>query len=118
MRTLIAIRSKEQLLAEMLTKSPLDWNSNTATVRALRTGKSQLMAELPEAFLDSIAQSDEHRDMIRELDPRAVISVPLKIRDRTIGVIGLVSCDPSRRYTQRDVEPGGESGRARGDGGR
>jgi len=95
--------AKEQLLAEMLTKSPLDWNSNTATVRALRSGTSQLMEHLPEPFLDSIAQSDEHRSIIRELGPRAVISVPLKIRDRTIGVIGLVASDASRRYTEREV---------------
>jgi signal transduction histidine kinase/ActR/RegA family two-component response regulator len=61
------------------------------------------MPELPEAFLDSVAQSDEHRAIIRELDPRAVISVPLKIRERIIGVMGLVSCDPRRRYSEREV---------------
>ena len=33
-----------------------------------------------------------------------MISVPLKIREKTIGVIGLVSCDRSRRYGQREVE--------------
>ena len=94
---------KELLLAEMLSKFPLDWNSNTATVRALRTGKSQLMEVLPEPLLSSFTQSDEHRGMVRELHPHAVISVPLKIRDRTIGVIGLVACAPERRYTQREV---------------
>ena len=86
---------KELLLAEMLSKFPLDWNSNTATVRALRTGKSQLMEVLPEPLLSSFTQSDEHRLMVRELHPHAVISVPLKIRDRTIGVIGLVACAPN-----------------------
>ncbi len=94
---------KDRLLGRMLIDSPLDWNSNTATIRSLRTGQSQLMPELSEAFLDSIAQGDEHRAIIRELGPRAVISVPLKIRDRTIGVIGLVSCDPRRKYTEREV---------------
>ena len=62
------------------------------------------MEELPEPLLSSFTQSDEHRAMVRELGPRAVISVPLKIRDRTIGVIGLVSCDEKRRYTTREVE--------------
>jgi PAS domain S-box-containing protein len=95
---------KERLLSRMLIDSPLDWNSNTATVRALRTGESQLMAELPEAFLDSVAQSDQHREYIRELNPRGVISVPLKIRDRIVGVLGLVNCDPNRRYTDREVQ--------------
>lgn len=96
--------SQERLLTQMLTNSPLDWNSNTATVRALKTGQPQLMAELPEAFLDSVAQGEEHRNIIRELGPRAVISVPLKIRDRIVGVLGLVSCDASRRYTPREVK--------------
>jgi signal transduction histidine kinase/ActR/RegA family two-component response regulator len=95
---------KDELLGRMLSKFPLDWNSNTATVRALRTGKSQLMDQLPEPLLSSFTQSDEHRAIVQELGPRAVISVPLKIRERTIGVIGLVSCDPERRYTQREVE--------------
>jgi signal transduction histidine kinase/ActR/RegA family two-component response regulator len=95
---------KEMMLGQMLSKYPLDWSSNTATVQALRTGKSQMMSDLPEPVLFSFTQSDEHREIVRQLGPRAVISVPLKIRDRTIGVIGLVSCDPSRRYTPREVE--------------
>ena len=94
---------KDLLLAEMLGKFPLDWDSNTATVRALRTGKSQLMEELPDPLLSSFTQSPEHRAIVHQLSPHAVISVPLKIRDRTIGVIGLVACDPKRRYTPREV---------------
>src|SRR3954471_19093858 len=95
---------KGALLGQMLSKFPLDWNSNTATVRALRTGEPQLMDALPEPLLSSFTQSDEHREMVRVLGPRAVISVPLKIREQTVGVIGLVSCDASRRYGQREVE--------------
>ena len=95
---------KEVLLGEMLGKFPLDWSSNTATVQALRTGRPQLMDQLPEPLLSSFAQTDEHREMVRILGPRAVISVPLKIREKTIGVIGLVSCDRNRRYGQREVE--------------
>lgn len=95
---------KEHLLAKMLLNSPLDWSSNTATVQALKTGQSQLMSELPEPFLDSVAQGEEHRQIIRELGPRAVISVPLRIRDRVVGVIGLVSCESNRKYTWDDVK--------------
>jgi PAS domain S-box-containing protein len=94
----------ERALAEMLTHSPLDWDSPTATVRALQTGQSQLMPELPQTFLDDIAQSQSHRDIIRALDPRSVIAVPLRIRDKTIGAIGLVSCDAKRRYTEHEVK--------------
>jgi signal transduction histidine kinase/ActR/RegA family two-component response regulator len=95
---------KERLLADMLGKFPLDWNSQTATVRALRTGKPQFFADLPEPLLSSFIQSDEHRSMVVELAPHSVISVPLKIRERTIGVIGLVASDSARQYSPREVE--------------
>ena len=104
MPTRIANCRRKQCWAQMLSKFPLDWSSNTATVQALRTGRPQLMDQLPEPLLSSFTQSDEHREMVRVLGPRAVISVPLKIREKTIGVIGLVSCDRNRRYGQREVE--------------
>lgn len=95
--------AKDQFLGEMLSKFPLDWDSSTATVRALKTGQSQLLESISDPQLQSFTQTDEHRAMVAQLNPHAVISVPLKIRDRTIGVIGLVACDPLRRYTQREV---------------
>jgi len=95
--------AKERILAAMLAEAPLDWESATATVRALRTGKPQLFEELPDALLASFAKSDEHRRMIRALEPQSVISVPLRIRDRTIGVMSFVASAP-RRYTQRDLK--------------
>lgn len=94
---------KDQILGEMLSKFPLDWNSNTATVRALKTGQSQLLENLSDPQLQSFTQTGEHLAMVALLKPHAVISVPLKIRERIIGVIGLVACDPLRHYTQREV---------------
>jgi signal transduction histidine kinase/ActR/RegA family two-component response regulator len=95
---------KESHLRELLTKYPLDWNSDAATVRALRSGQSQLIKDLADGYLDSIARSDEHLAMMRELGSRSLVSVPLRIRDRNIGVIGLVLADSGRQYTERHVE--------------
>ena len=94
---------KEQLLATMLAESPLDWQSNTATVRALRTGRPQLLEELPESLLESFAQSDEHRQIIRALNPSSVMSIPLRIREKTLGVISFVSAAP-RRFSEHDLK--------------
>jgi PAS domain S-box-containing protein len=94
---------QEQLLATMLSRFPLDWKSDASSVRALRTGKPQFVENMSEEYLASMAQSDEHLAMIRELGSHSVISVPIRIRDRTIGVIGLVATDPNRRYTPREV---------------
>ena len=94
---------QEELLGEMLDNYPLDWNSSASSVLALKTGKSQLIDGLTDEFLDTHRAGRPHREMIRELASHSVISVPLRIREQTIGVIGLVASDPSRRYTPREV---------------
>jgi signal transduction histidine kinase/CheY-like chemotaxis protein len=94
---------QEPRLAAMLAKYPLDWNSPTATVKALRTGTSQLMEELPEALVARIAQDDEQLVAIQALGPRSVISVPLRIREQIIGAMSFVVAAP-RSYTQRDLK--------------
>jgi signal transduction histidine kinase/ActR/RegA family two-component response regulator len=94
---------QEPRLAAMLAKYPLDWNSPTATVKALRTGTSQLMEELPDTLLAHIAQDEEQLGTIRGLGPRSVISVPLRIRERIIGAMSFVVAAP-RSYTQCDLK--------------
>src|SRR5262245_21269138 len=95
--------NQEELLGEMLDCYPLDWKSSASSVLALKTGKPQFVDGLTDAFLDTIAQDDRHREMIRELGTHSVISIPLRIRDQTIGVIGLAASDPSRRFSPREV---------------
>jgi signal transduction histidine kinase len=43
------------------------------------------------------------KQALRKLDPRSVISVPMKIRERTIGVISFVQSDGGRPYAESDV---------------
>jgi signal transduction histidine kinase/CheY-like chemotaxis protein len=61
------------------------------------------VSDLSKAYFDDLARSEEHRALIGSLASRSVISVPLQIRDRTIGVIGLVMSDSGRHYTERHL---------------
>ena len=95
---------REQTLRDVLQSYPLDWNSAAITVRALRTAKSQLFAELPEAFVASFARDDHAARIVERLNPRSVISVPLVIRERTMGVMTFVTAESQRNYDASDAQ--------------
>jgi PAS domain S-box-containing protein len=99
---------KQPLLRELLEKYPVDWNSSSISVQALRTGETQFVADLSHAQITGMARNEEDLQAIRELSPRSVISVPLRIRERTIGTMSFAASEPSRRYTSRDVKLAGD----------
>lgn len=94
---------KQRILKEMLDRYPFDWSNSSASVQALRSGEAQFIADLPDALLTNIARDQTHIDLLRALDPKSIISIPLRVRDRTIGTITFVATEPSRRYTPGDV---------------
>jgi signal transduction histidine kinase/CheY-like chemotaxis protein len=94
---------KERLLKELVERYPLDWNSAAVSIQTLRTGRTQFVADMPQALLERIARNPDSLARLRVLDPRSVISVPLRIRSRTFGTISFVSAGSGRRYTSADV---------------
>jgi PAS domain S-box-containing protein len=71
--------------------------------RVLETGQSELASELDPAWLDALAVTPEHRQLMEALNPRSVMFVPLVARGRTLGVLSVASQDPTRRYQARDL---------------
>ncbi|NMO22531.1 PAS domain-containing protein [Pyxidicoccus fallax] len=71
--------------------------------RVLRTGQPELVSEAGPAWLESIAVSPEHRQLMEAMGPRSVMFVPLVARGRTLGVVSAASQNPSRRYGGRDL---------------
>lgn len=95
--------SKRQLLKEFLAAYPVDWESPSITVRAWRTGKTQYIPDMPASQVESLATTDQLLRALRSLNPQSVISVPMRIRERTVGVISFVNAVHSRRYEESDV---------------
>jgi signal transduction histidine kinase/PAS domain-containing protein len=83
---------------------PPDPNAPTGVYNVLRTGKPELYSDIPEEMVLAGAVDDEHLKIIRELDIRSAIVVPLIARDRTLGAMTLVSTESRRRYTESDLE--------------
>ena len=80
---------------------PLE-NAATGVPNVVRTGRSELYKEIPAELLDKAAVDDEHRRVIRELDLRSAMVVPLRGRDRVFGAISFVYSG-NRRYTEDDL---------------
>ena len=68
-----------------------------------RTGKPGMVTEVTEELLLAAARDEEHLAILRELGLTSFICVPLLANGRSVGVISLVSADPARRFSERDL---------------
>lgn len=69
----------------------------------IATGEPMLYADLDQELIESMASSDEHRDVIRALGMSSAMIVPLTGRSGTIGAITLLYADSGRRYAAEDM---------------
>jgi signal transduction histidine kinase len=104
---LLAVVHRDKAAARTLRaieeRHPVDRRPAGGVRRVLATGESELLPELRDDMLVARAQDEEHLAMLRELKPRSQISVPIVARDRTLGVITMVTADSGRRYTTTDL---------------
>ena len=70
----------------------------------VRTREAEWAAEITDRMLEESADGPEHLDMLRGLQLRSFICVPLIARDVPIGVLTVVHAESGRRYQQSDVE--------------
>jgi serine phosphatase RsbU (regulator of sigma subunit)/PAS domain-containing protein len=71
--------------------------------RVAATGESQLVADITDADLAAATAGPDHLDLLRRLDPRSAVVVPLVARGRAVGALTLVATGGSRRYGRDDL---------------
>jgi PAS domain S-box-containing protein len=96
--------NKVRWAREIGERYPPDPNANTGAPEVIRTGKSQLYAELPPALLEAGAQDAEHLRLIRELKLESAMVVPLRGREHNLGAMTFIYADSGRHYTADDLE--------------
>ena len=95
---------KEDLLRRLGEERSFGEEDPGSTARVLRTGRSVLLPGLPDqAFYEREMGAGEHLEVLRRLEPRSLISVPLLARGRTLGAMTLVSSRPDRGYDDEDL---------------
>ncbi|HYY57408.1 MAG TPA: PAS domain S-box protein, partial [Pyrinomonadaceae bacterium] len=95
--------AKVELAMEMERRYPTDMSAAYGLPNVLRTGRPELVSEIPEWMLLSAARDEEHLRIARELGLRSYMIVPLIARGRTLGAITFVTAESGRQYDELDL---------------
>ncbi len=96
--------AKVALAEELGRRYPPGANTPSGVPNVVRTGRSEHYPEIPDELLVAGAVDAEHLRIIRALDLRSAMTVPLKVRDRVLGMMTFVFAESGRRYTPDDVQ--------------
>ncbi len=94
---------KERMLGQVPAEYSERLHAAGGTGAVLSTGKPMLYESLPEEALAGAAKNEEHLAWIRSLAIVSAIVVPLKSRDRVIGVMHFISDSSMRHFKQEDL---------------
>jgi len=87
---------KVALVRELQALFPLRPTDTSGALRVSRTGEAELHSEVTEEFLKANAQSPGHFEILRRLDLKSAMVVPLSVGNQTFGALTFGSDQPGR----------------------
>jgi PAS domain S-box-containing protein len=94
--------AKLQLARELQTRYPDPDDGSQGISRVVATGQAELHAGITDEVLAAAAVDEDHLRLLRELEMRSVVIVPMRAAGRTLGGISFISSH--RDYDQHDLE--------------
>ncbi len=73
------------------------------SARVIATGEPEIYHRIDDDMLRSSAQDEEHLELLRSLELRSAMVIPLTARGRTFGAITYVSSKPGKEYDPEDL---------------
>ena len=95
--------AKEALARELQERYPHDPQGSEGVAQVVRTGRSVLYGDLTDAQRVARARDAEHLQLLRAMNSRAAMIVPMVAGEHTLGAISFLSTRPSRRYGSADL---------------
>jgi PAS domain S-box-containing protein len=95
--------SKVEWAHDLQRRYPPDANAEVGIPNVLRTGKSELYPEIPDAMLMAAAVDAEHLRIMREIGFTSAMIVPLVAHARTLGAMTFISAESGRHYGADDL---------------
>ena len=92
-----------EIVQRVQATSPLTWDSPHPFNQALRHGNTQFLPAVTPDVLKSLTAQPDQEELLRSLDIRSAIFLPIMVRGQTIGILNLLYCQSSRRYIETDV---------------
>jgi signal transduction histidine kinase/ActR/RegA family two-component response regulator/putative methionine-R-sulfoxide reductase with GAF domain len=91
------------LVDELCRRFPREIDGPEPEMRVLRTGKPEVDNEAADSLLESVILDPEYLAILRKLDFKSYMIVPLVARGRPLGVLSFVGTKPDRWYGQADL---------------
>jgi signal transduction histidine kinase/DNA-binding response OmpR family regulator len=95
---------KLPLANELRERYPADPAAPNGLPLVLRRGVTEFYPDITDEQIAASAVDADHLELLRRLQLRSVIIVPLVARERIFGALTLVAAESGRRYTADDVE--------------
>jgi hypothetical protein len=102
---------KQTQLSQVVNQHIYNDRAELGPPAVLTTMKPQLLQQVDERAVEYVIPDEKYRKIYRDVGYASGVIVPLRIRDRVLGVLGIASDDPTRLYTQFDVTTALELGR-------
>ena len=105
-RTAVAHRdpAKIALATAFHTRYPPSLGSGSAIATVIETGEPQFFPEISEQMIRERVREPERLRLIRELNMKSVLVVPMASRDRVLGALVLVTAESGRALSADDLE--------------
>ncbi|MDQ3804351.1 MAG: ATP-binding protein, partial [Acidobacteriota bacterium] len=95
--------AKIEWASELAERYPYDPEAPTGVPNVLRTGRSEMYAEITDEMLVAAAKDEEHLRILRELGFTSAMVVPMAAHGRVSGVITFVTAESGRLYGPEDL---------------
>jgi K+-sensing histidine kinase KdpD len=95
--------NKAELARSLRNYPPDPTNPKHPITRALISGRSEYLPNLPDSLLEEMARDPEHRALLHELRLRRLLVLPLVAHGRTLGAISFEATAEGRVYGPEDI---------------
>ncbi len=95
--------AKVAIAEELQRRFPADPASDRGSYQVLRSGRSELTREITDQMLTEATADPDQLRLLRALDLRSAMAVPLKVQDRVLGVVTWVAGEGRRRFDLDDL---------------
>jgi signal transduction histidine kinase len=94
---------RQALARELFERYPPAPDDLVGAPRVMRTGRPELVLDVPDGVLEAMAHDAEHLRLLRALGVRAYLIVPMVARARTVGAITFITADREREFGDADL---------------
>jgi PAS domain S-box-containing protein len=88
---------------ELQERYPPDPGNERGAAEVIRSGKAQLIPDIPPDAFATAARDEIHEQLLRQLGVRSFLCVPIAARGHTLGALTFVTDDSGRRFDENDL---------------